>query len=83
MTQPDIALAAECEGCVCRGEMSFDEACSQIAFLTMTATWVPLKLQLFFLSLDKENRYDLLSVKQNGSHFPSMHLFYPFISSES
>lgn len=56
MTQPDIALAAECEGCVCRDETSFDEVFSQTAFLTMTAMPVPLKIQLFFLSLDKENQ---------------------------
>lgn len=41
MTQPDIALAAEYEVCVCRDEMSFeellsDEGCSQTVFLTMT-----------------------------------------------
>lgn len=61
MTQPDITLAEECEGCVCRDEMSFDEACSQTAFLTMTAMPVPLKLQLFFLCLDKENQVQFIN----------------------
>lgn len=54
MTQPDIALTAECEGCVCRDEMSFDEVCLQTAFLTVTAVPEPLKIQVFFLSGQRE-----------------------------
>lgn len=64
MTQPDIALAAEYEVCVCRDEMSFeellsDEGCSQTVFLTMTGIQELFKLHVFiylYLALDKENQ---------------------------
>lgn len=64
MTQPDIALAAEYEVCVCRDEMSFeelfsDEGCSQTVFLTMTGIQELFKLRVFiylYLALDKENQ---------------------------
>lgn len=66
MTQPDIALAAEYEQCVCRNEMSFeellsDEGCSQTAFLTMTGTQELLQLQLllFFWLWRKKISYGL------------------------